>query len=1319
MTEASKKSRYPGIRSFEREEKDLFFGRDNEALDLFSTVKVKPLTVLFSKSGIGKTSLINAGLIPYLENDYFEPIKIRLQDTTISPVATVKEVLKPYLNKDILGQYAPGEPTMWEYLRACKFEKKGENFVPVLIFDQFEEFFNHEEFGQLSLNLALSDLVNERLPDTQQNQFRKIPRKKRTDADLAWYNPIDIRIVLAIRSDRMSALDNLKHYVPTILHDRFQLKPLQTDTARKAIVAPAEIANSGFSTASFQYEEDAIQTMLAALSNREGEIESFQLQLLCRYIEEQFQILNTSENHLVTQKTFGGKSGIDSILNDYYEREIEKLPLEDQTIARRFIEEGLIVEERRVGLGAGLEQSRFDVSENLLHSLLESRLIRAEQIHLGKIYELSHDTLVDPILKSYEKRRLAEERQEAQRKLKAEQVRLEDANQKKRQARLLAALGFLLFFLALLGGIFAFRNYLKSEEAKKAAEISEIQARGANLASKAWNVYRTDHTLALRLAGAALKLDSTNEEVLQTLRQIINLPGTSLYQSVFKGHAFEVTGIASFPDADKVVTVSFDTDLIIWDLEGNMIKRVSGKKFDENAEGHASSVTSVAVSPDGQYIFSGGADDLGKLWTQDGALIRDFEGHTSYVNAVAFSPDGQQLLTGSRDKTAKIWNLNGEVIRSISGHQADIVAVAFSPDGQTFLTGSYDGTARLWSINGQELRRFSFGTSNVLDVTFSPGGGQFLIACADHKAYLYSTTGNLEATLEGHSSEVSKVAFSPDGKILATASWDNTAKLWSMDGREIKTLKGHNEKVTSLCFAADGRSLFTGGFDFLAKSWDVALNLFDYNNPWHTSSITSLDVSEDNQRILTGSRDYAVKLWDLSGRLMQSFEGHQNRVLSVSFSPDEQQVLSSSLDKTAIIWNMDGTIKHRLESYESSVNYATYAPSGQWIATADGRDRTITLWTQDGIQQKKWKAGSSSIANVQFSSDGQQILSSGYDGFIRIWDKEGNLLDSMDNQQVPVFMAIFDPSDEGIWSVGQELPIKHWVGNEIKKKLFGSFDETYALDFHPNNTHFVTSCWDQTAKIWHTDGTLLQTLTHPDGVYGACFFPNGEYLATGCRDNFVRIWNMDGDLISALGIKVDIEKILNNEHIASLSQIPFSLNDFGLSEELAAIIFNDTPEELIRQGENLLEIATNQPGKKSASLENYNKAISLFELAARQDLPDSSDLNIPFLIANAYVDRTYLLLTHKNYQEALNSAQTGLRYHTIDFLQIFEILTLILDDQYNSALTKATPLKDQPTPGNEFYETFRQAFEEEIYYYRNDYGIDHPDFDRFLQAIAE
>jgi hypothetical protein len=290
MPETKKKSRYPGIRAFESDERELFFGREQETLELFSMVKVRPLTVLFSKSGIGKTSLINAGLIPLLEEDGFFPIKIRLQDLSLPPVSIIKKILQPYLRSDYLEKNArhnAEDATLWEYLHACDFTLNGTERTPVLIFDQFEEFFNHAPQQQNELIGVLSDIVNERLPESLQEHFRSIPRRERTDEQLAWFTPVRARVVFSIRADRMSQLDDLKVQIPTVLHDRFHLRALQHHTAKAAIVEPALKDDPTFETPPFRYDPTVFDEMMEALSNKYQEVESFQLQLLCQHIEQQ------------------------------------------------------------------------------------------------------------------------------------------------------------------------------------------------------------------------------------------------------------------------------------------------------------------------------------------------------------------------------------------------------------------------------------------------------------------------------------------------------------------------------------------------------------------------------------------------------------------------------------------------------------------------------------------------------------------------------------------------------------------------------------------------------------------------------------------------------------------------------------------------------------------------------------------------------------------------------------------------------------------------------------------------------------------------
>ena len=179
---------------------------------------------------------------------------------------------------------------------------------------------------------------------------------------------------------------------------------------------------------------------------------------------------------VITPDYLGGKDGIAAILNGYYEREINRLPGEWQSIARRFIEEGLIVNGKRVGLAEGLEKSQFGVDEQLLKQLLDSRLIRTESIHLGKIYEVSHDTLVEPILRSFEKRKIREDEIRTQQRLEEERAKRREAEKRRQRAKWLAVAGFSLFFIALIAGILAYRAWQAAERSRLEAEAAKTMA---------------------------------------------------------------------------------------------------------------------------------------------------------------------------------------------------------------------------------------------------------------------------------------------------------------------------------------------------------------------------------------------------------------------------------------------------------------------------------------------------------------------------------------------------------------------------------------------------------------------------------------------------------------------------------------------------------------------------------------------------------------------------------------------------------------------------------------------------------------------------
>lgn len=1313
-------SRYPGIRSFERGEQDLFFGRKRETQALFEAVKVKPLTVLFSQSGIGKTSLLNAGLAPLLERNGFLPIVIRLQDTTTSPVETVQKVLAPYLDPEKLKQYGHAPFSLWEYVRACQFghskvadsEEPVPN-VPVLLFDQFEELFTHDAARREMLTLALADLLNERLPEDVRRRLREFPREQRTDELLDWYKPLKIKIVFAIRADRLSDLDALKQHIPTVLNDRFHLKPLSHENARDAIVQPAAIRTSNFAltTSHFSYDPAAVQEMLEALDNEQGEIESFQLQLLCSYLENKV----TRSGQVINAADFGGKAGIETILNDYYEREIGSLDPEEQLAARRFIEEGLIVNGRRAGLPEGTEQTRFHIGPVLLGKLINSRLLRSETIHLGRIYELSHDTLIEPILRSFKKRQAEEELRRAEQMLTEERLRLADVQRKRLRARWFAITGFVLFGLALLGGGFAWYNFQQAQTAQKRAETTA-------LAATAWNIYRDDQTLAFRIAQFAYESDTTNEEALQTIRKIVNEPATAYYQTVFMRHSLEIKSLAFSPDGQRVASGGFDSEIFIWDRTGKVQNHFSHQKgADENVRTRGS-VEALHFSRDGQLLFSADVTGEIRVWNLGAdTLLRRFNTQIG-LNDMQLSPDERFLITCGRDSTAKIWDLYGRPIRTFKGHNGPVVSVAFSPDNQLVATGGGDKTARIWNSNGTIRQLISLSGADVVnDLHFSPDSRTLALACSDHTARLFDRDGRPINTLSGHTAEVWQVLFSPDGKYLLTASYDHTAKLWTAGGEELLRLAGHSERLSAAAFSPDGRWLATGSFDFQAKLWDIAFNLHNKFNR-HTNYVNKVKVSPDGTYLLSGSRDFTVKKWNFAGDVLANMEGHRTGITSVDIAPDGKTLVSTSNDKNIRLWTAEGQALRTITDSRADVLKATFSPDNQYLVSCNFSGEIAVYDAVQGTLLHKWQAaGGRPVQSVALSRDGQRIYSGGGDGLLRAWNMRGDSLWSA-VVGVNIWSVAVSPDGHSILTAAQQLPIKIWDDSgKLIKDCYGHLMENYYVTWAPDGASFISCGWDRTAKIWDKNGALLRSLPHPDGVFGADFTPDNQQVVTACRDRIIRVWDTQtAREVNTIGLRTHLQPFFDSPSIAHLNEIAFDWEQYGISAALAGRIYRNKPGNLVRHSLQLMQKATTALGDFDGCSRYLSEAEDLLLTAKRLDTSLPPAVNYDSLIAETYSTRANLLLLNRQFDEVAAIARAGMKFKALDFLKVYEVNGLLLAGKPEEALKKAKPLKDEQVQQISFYPdmTFGEVFQEELLYYEDQYGIQCPDKEQFIKGLG-
>ena len=1110
---------YRYLEHYSRKHASVFFGRGYKIKELYEKVtnyQQNPILFVYGSSGVGKSSLLEAGLIPRLERDY--QIEMKRRDAQTGLPVDLSQLLASGTGDSLLEQW--------------KSIEKQHDKALIIILDQVEEVFtqplkHNEELQQLSqaAHSIFGNLAT-RPKGKLLLSFRKEYLAEITSAfQQQGLSYTECRVSHMNENDVKEAITG--PYENPFLKEHYNLGDVEDNL-------PEIIANDLLKSNSLKVAPILQVLLTEAWKKLDDYNRSFTIDLYNAVSRDGVQLENFVDKKLSLlsdQEALTSGLVLD-MLNSFTSERVSAAAYEKEEIIARY------------GSQNGKTESLLKDLNN--HYLL-ARIEKGQQV----IYRLAHDTLAPIIRKRYDNS--LKPGQAAQRIITAagpktsadplskKQLQVVLAGKKgmkswseeesqwiqhsvdaiKKQKKKRRNLGILIGTILLLGVLataWAANNEIQNRKLDKSRLLSyqaDLLAETAPteaiklyqqsidiianplIEQKLYDCYRT-HLLAKVIYPAPGQTKETEQP-----------PNVS---AISPGGRYIFQAVPLKADAHKIIAFEWNGDSLI--TKKPTISETRSRLRD------------LAFSGSGEYVFGAGKSHQIHSWNIDikADTTRQYKTPDHFFRALAANHDGS--LVSSITEVAgqallQIWDVkNDSLFHSIPIGQ-EYGDIAFSSDGQFILAGIAPGVLGMYNQQGEEVQRWQGATNTINDIAVH----QAKVAVAlGNKIMLFEAAQGTLALQDSISNEEGatfyNVAFSPDGSTLIGASRRQGAFLWRLDNQQLLfNIKDYKGPFQALAFTKTGDAILGVDASGTIRLWAVPV-MFPNQILHHSRACENIKIhSTDTKVNILGTISKTIAEWDVSDEdLKNRHKIHEDKIMAFErsethgFTGDEEGYLQS--------WTLsDFNVVDKKQAHTSEITKIALAPDNKHLLTVASGENAFAVWDVGAdISLIDSTHSSTYISELAFTSDSKYIWLSTPDSTITIWPVQ-NLDHPIDSFHLsgmgePRWISFSNKHDEVLIITEQltsetGLMVFTTLEGEILRTI--EIEEGLPIHFAANqegeNSLYAFGMQDGKILLANEKGYVFQELSIASDAFIYSIDWRGKYLVVSSSDGNVLVWD--------------------------------------------------------------------------------------------------------------------------------------------------------------------------------------------------------------------